>query len=332
MTSRLPRRTAAVTALAVAALSGVAIVGAAVSAAAAPKAHTSLSIRAARGSINPGGGDTITGNLRSAGSNTAGRRILLLSRASGASSWTKDAAHRTGKKGAVGFAVSPPTTTRYRLVFGGNKTQEGSHSGVVAVRVLDTTSLTISAAAGSINPGDSDTINGVLSLDGTPLAGDTIHLLGRQNHAKATKLGSAITAADGSVSFSVTPAVTTHYVLVFRKTVTAAAARSAPATVHVRQPSSLSIRAQSAKNGKEMISGDLRGAGRGLAHRGVTLQEQPFGGSTWTKVGTKRTGHGGGVGFRVPAPSASENYQLVFAGGPIFQGCQSGVVTVTVAV
>lgn len=332
MTSTLPRRTAAVTALAVAAFSGVALVGAAVSAAAAPKAHTSLSIRAGQSAINPGGGDTISGDLQSRDGHTAGRNITLFEKANGATSWTKDAVHRTGSNGVVGFQVSPATTTRYRLVFFGNNFQQGARSGVVGVRVRDTTSLTISPAATSINPGDTDTINGVLSLDGTALAGDTVDLQGKTNHHHFANLGSAITAADGSVSFSVTPAESTHYVLVFKQTDTDAGARSAVATVHVRFPTSLSIRARSnRKDSTEIISGDLRGNNQGLAHRRVTLQEQPFGSSTWTAVATKRAGHSGGVGFRVPAPTVDENYQLVFAGGPWYQGCQSGVVTVNVA-
>jgi hypothetical protein len=332
MTSTLPRRTAAVTALAVAAFSGVALAGAAVSASAAPKAHTSLSIRAAKNAINPGGGDTISGDLRARAGHNAGRRIALLEKAKGTTTWTKDAVHRTGRQGFVAFAVSPTATTRYRLQFFGNKFQQGTRSGVVMVRVLDTTSLTISPAATSINPGDTDTINGVLSLDGAALVGDTVNLLGRQDHNKFANLGSAVTASDGSVSFSVTPPATSHYVLVFKKTATDRGARSAVATVHVRQSSSLSIRARSAKKtGKELISGDLRGGGHALAHRKVMLQDQPFGSSTWTTVATKRTGHGGGVGFTQPAPSSTENYQLVFSGGGLYDGCQSGVVTVTVA-
>jgi hypothetical protein len=330
MTSTLPRRTAAVTALAVAAFSGVALVGAAVSAAGTPKAHTSLSIRAARGTINPGGGDTISGDLRSGAGHTDGRQIRLFEKANGATTWTKEADHLTGKNGVVTFAVSPASTTRYRLAFFGNAFQQRSGSGVVTVRVLDTTSLTISPAATSISAGQSDTINGVLSLDGAPLVGDTVNLLSKQVNKSFKNVGSAITAADGSVSFSVTPPATTRYVLVFKKTATDAGARSAVATVHVLKSSSLSIRARAGKHGKEIISGDLLGGGHGLAHRKVMLQDEAFGTSTWTTVATKGTARNGFVSYTVPAPTSSENYQLVFAGGDLFTGCQSGVVTVTV--
>jgi hypothetical protein len=332
MTLTLPRRTAAVTALAVAAFSGVAIVGAAASANAAPKAHTSLSIRVAQPSINPGGGDVISGNLNSRRGHVAGRWIELLAKPAGATTWTKANMHRTGFRGRIGFQVTPTVTTRYELAFAGNKLQQASHSGVVAVRVRDTTSLTIALASSSIAPGASDTVSGVLSLDGAALAGDTVKLLARHNNHGFANIGSAVTAADGSVSFSVTPAVTTQYALVFNKTEADAFARSAVATVHVLLPSSLSIRAKvNRKTGAELIGGNLRGKGHALAHRRVMLQDKADGTSTWMTVATHRTNRIGQVGFTEPAPTSNEDYQLVFAGGALFDGCQSGTVTVNVS-
>jgi hypothetical protein len=332
MRSTLPRRTAAVTALAVATFSGVALAGPALSAAASPRAHTTLSIRSAHGSINPGGSDAITGSLAARGGHVAGRRIVLLSRALGSNTWTKDKVHFTGLHGRVGFEVTPLVTTRYRLAFRGNRFQQGSISGVVQVRVLDTTSLTIAVSADSIDAGQSDTVSGVLSLDGTPLVGQTVKLLRSHNLHGWVKIGSATTAADGSVSFTVSPVVTSHYVLVFARTVTNHGARSAVATVHVRRASSLSIRARSnPHDGTEVVTGNLRGGGIALAHRKVTLQDRPSGTSTWTTVASVRASHNGSVRFAEPAPTASEDYQLVFSGGPLFDGCQSGIVTVTVS-
>lgn len=332
MMSTLPRRTAAATALAVAAFSGVAVAGAAVSANATARAHTSLSIRAARGAINPGGSDVISGSLRSRFGHVAGRRIVLLDKPLGATSWTRDKAHRTGRHGNIAFEVTPAVTTRYTLVFRGNNFQQGSRSGVVSVRVRSTTSLTIALAAGSIPRGASDTVSGVLSANGTPLAGDTVDLLARHGGHPFAMIGSALTAADGSVGFLVTPAVTTQYVLAFHKTAANGGARSAVATVHVLLTSSLSIRAKAnLRTGKEIISGNLRGGGHALAHRRVMLQARPDGSSTWTTVGTRRTSHNGSVAFVEPAPTSSEDYQLVFAGGEIFAGSQSGIVTVLVS-
>jgi hypothetical protein len=331
MSFTIPRRTAAVTALAVAAFSGVALVSAA-TASAGFRANTSLSIRIAHGAINPGGGDAITGFLQSPAGHVAGHKVELLAKPQGTPTWTKAMVHRTGVHGGYGFQVTPTVSTRYVVTFLGNKQQKPSRSAVGLVRVLDTTSLTISLGTTSIDPGDSDTVNGVLSLDGTPLVGDTVNLLGKSGNHSFSKLGSAMTAADGSVSFTVTPVVTTHYMLRFNKTEADNGARSAIATVHVLRPSSLSIRARTnKKTGDEVISGDLRGGGQGLAHRKVTLMDRPDGTTTWTAVASSRTSHNGGVGFSEPAPTSSEDYELVFAGGPIFEGCQSGIVTVTVS-
>jgi hypothetical protein len=330
MTTPVARRVIAVTAVAFTVLSGVASAGAA-QARTAERAHTSLSIRLATPSINPGGSDFISGSLRASAGRVVGRRIELMSKVVDTSTWTKVATRWTGAHGRINFEVTPTATTHYRMLFIGDAVQRPCVSGVVSVRVRSTTSLTIALGTGSIQPGGSDTIAGVLSLNSTPLAGETVVLRSRKPGHVFTKVGSATTASDGSVDFTVTPPSTTQYVLVFAKTATYEGARSAIATVHVLRPSSLSIRAvHRAKTDTEVISGSLRGPGMAIPHRKVMLQDRPTGSTTWTTVATHRTNLKGAAGFVEPAPTTSEDYQLVFAGGPIFNGCQSGVVTVTV--
>lgn len=331
MYSTLSRRTAAMTVLAVAAASGVALSATGASARPHFRSHTSLSIRAVHGSVNPGGGDVVKGDLQAGDQHNAGRRIALFAHPQGSTAWTQVGRHRSRLHGQVAFQVTPSVTTGYQLRFAGNKQQQGSRSGVVTVRVRDTTSLTIAVGAKSIEPGTSDTVNGVLSLDGAPIVGGTVRLLGAPVRTKMQYIASAISGADGSVSFAVTPAATSRYVLVFKKTEANAWARSSVATIHVRKPSSLSIRArQNKKAGVEIISGQLRGSNKGLAHRKITLQDRPSGSAVWTTVHTAFTRRHGVVMFKVPAPTVSEDYQLVFPGGPLYDGCQSGVVTVTV--
>lgn len=331
MSSTLSRRIAATTVLAVTAASGVAL--SATGAAARPhfRSHTSLSIRAEHGSVNPGGGDIVKGDLQAGDRHNAGRRVALFAHPQGATDWTQIGRHRSRLHGQVAFQVTPSVTTGYQLRFAGNKQQQGSRSGIVTVRVRDTTSLTIAVAAKSIEPGASDTVNGELSLDGSPIVGGTVRLNGGPVGSKMKYIASAISGADGSVSFAVTPASTSRYVLVFKKTETNAWARSSVATIHVRKPSSLSIRArQNKRAGIEIVSGQLRGSNKGLVHRKITLQERPAGSAVWTTERTAFTRRNGVVTFKVPAPTAAEDYQLVFPGGPLYDGCQSGVVTVTV--
>jgi hypothetical protein len=297
------------------------------------RAHTSLSIRVVRHVINPGGTDIVIGALAARRHHVAHRAVYLESKTEDASAWTKQARHLTGRHGRVAFKVAPTVTTRYRLAFLGNGFQRPSVSGVVAVRVrTHASSLAISQDAVSIEPGASDGIHGLLTLNGAPLGNAAVELHSRAvNQLRFHLAGTATTASDGTVSFTVTPAVNTHYLLVFRRTDAAPPARSSVVTVHVRRSCSLSIRARLNPKNLEVISGDLRGGGHGLAHRAVSLQESPSGAATWTTVGTQRTGRHGGVAFKEVPPTAPEDYRLVFAGGVNFDGCQSGVVTATVS-
>ena len=335
MSARLARRIAAISVAGLTALGSISLAEATASAHPHAKQHTTLSIRVARGAINPGGGDLIRGNLQARNgrhhpNNNVGRRIVLQAHPQGTTTWTDVQRHRTGRHGQVAFQVSPSVTTRYQLLFRGNKRQQASHSGVVTVQVLDTTSLVISTASKSIDPGQTDTVDGALSLDGSPLAGQTVRLLGATRHHRLAFMGSQVTDTNGDVSFSVTPPSTSRYQLVFRRTAQNHGARSAVTVIHVRQQSSLSIRAR-AQNGNEIISGDLRGGGHALRHHRVTLQSRPSGTTTWQNVATHRTNRHGFINFKIAAPTQSTDYQLVFSGGRLYDGSQSGVVTVTVA-
>lgn len=211
----------------------------------------------------------------------------------------------------------------------------------------DSYSLSIALAEKSVDPGAADTVSGVLTKGGVPQAGDTVFLRERVGgrHHRSHRVDSGTTGEDGSVSFTVTPRFSTHYRLVFRAASTAptptvtpspslpgtpsqVGARSKVVTVHVLRTSSLSIRERERRDGSEIIQGELRGRGRGLPGRKVTLQERAVGSESWTTLRTRRANRHGMVRFRVAAPSAPEEFQLAFAGGPNFHGCQSGVVTI----
>lgn len=206
-------------------------------------------------------------------------------------------------------------------------------------------SLSIALAEKSIDPGASDAVSGVLTKAGIPQSGDTVYLRARVNGRRhhGHRVGSAVTGPDGSVSFTVTPIAKTHYRLVFRAASSTSpttsptpspvsrrstvAARSKVVTVHILRNSSLSIRSREGRRG-EVIQGQLRGAGHSLPGRKVTLQERSVGSDTWTPVSTHRTRRHGVVIFRVDPPTAPEEFELSYAGGPNYHGCQSGVVTI----
>jgi hypothetical protein len=59
------------------------------------------------------------------------------------------------------------------------------------------------------------------------------------------------------------------------------------------------------------------------------LEESPAGAATWTPVAKHRSGKQGRVSFTEPRMTSSEDYMLVFAGGPNFDGSHSEVVEVT---
>lgn len=289
---------------------------------------SALSIRLARRVIAFGGSDRVIGRLTHRNIGLGGRHVLLESRQPATVPWAVVANHVTGRHGFVGFTVTPASTTRYRLVFTGGTLLRPSHSAGRTV-VVRAARLTANASPSSIDSGQSSTVSGVLTNDGSPTEGASINLRAEPAGTHHfTTVGTGTTAADGSVSFPVTPTVTTRYRLVEPATSTSSAVASRIVSVTVRKPSSLSIRAQQAGTG-ERISGVLLGGGHVLRGRKVTLQQRPAGGSTWTPVRTKLTDRHGGVAFHVAAPAGPTDYRLAFAGGPGYDGSVSGIVKVT---
>ena len=287
---------------------------------------TSLSIRVKSPRVDADGADLITGRLRSHNVPLQGKWVLLLAREDGATKWSFEGANKTGGRGQVAFRVHPPTGTHYRLAFLGTQVFKASRSGVVHVAVRPN-ALTIEATPGVIDPGAPATVSGVLTNKGLPYAGQTVQLFSKvagsgQHFALA---GSAVSAADGSVSFPVAPVATSRYFLFLPHATGVPAAKSPIATVHVKAATSLSIRGKVTAKGF-VVSGYLRGGGSALQGRKVTLQSQADGESSWTDVATKRTKKQGRVAF-TRAPAAGTSYRLSYAGGARFAPCTSGVVT-----
>lgn len=333
MTASLPRRSAAVTALALTAASGIALVAATpASAHVQHKARTSLSIQLQKPGVNPGGGDWISGHLSGHRHGLFDRKVTLQDKPAGATAWAVDKSNRTGKRGNVAFQVSPTVNTRYRMVFAGGDRYRGSRSGVVLVHSwVNATSLVETLGASVLPPGGSTTVNGTLSAKGTPIAGGTVILQSRTNSQKHfQKAGSGATMTDGTISFPVTPGVTTHYRLVFQKTAANGYARSATETAHVQQPSALQIGAnENRKQTTVVITGRLHAGALGLAGRKLELQSSTSASPTFTTIGTQRTDRHGAVSFKLAAPTTSTTYQLVWVGGPNYAGSTSAGVTIS---
>jgi 5-hydroxyisourate hydrolase-like protein (transthyretin family) len=331
------RRSTTVLTLAVTTLGGGALVAGASAASAASAGHhhrhhharlaTSVGIHVGRHVIGSGDSDRIVGRLTHRHHGLPRRTLVLESKQPKTTTWTVVARRITHRRGRASFVVTPPATTRYRLVFFGGPALRPSHSGGRTIFVRDQR-LTIAVTPRSIDAGQSATVSGVLTDSGSPEPGETVALLAKKagSHGKFAAAGTALTGTDGGVSFPVMPTTSTRYRLKELATSSTPAAASRIATLTVRSPSSLSIRARQAHL-REIISGDLRGGGHGLPGRRVTLQSRPTGGTTWTAVKTHRTGRHGRIRFRVAIPTASTDYRLVFAGGRAFDPSSSGVVT-----
>jgi len=97
------------------------------------KAHTTLSIVAARNKIKAGQKDAVGGTLLAGKTPLAGK-IIILDRVEG-KKLVPVQDGLTGKAGRVRFIVAPKTTAKYELVFLGTKKLAATHSGVVTIIV-----------------------------------------------------------------------------------------------------------------------------------------------------------------------------------------------------
>ena len=289
----------------------------------AHRIDTSLSIRAVHRVVKPNGSDLVRGHLRARRLPLPHRVVILVSRTAGSDSWAFEGAHRTRRLGAVAFRVKPDENTAYRMVFLGSPLLQPARSAVV--RIATRPDLTIAADPTRIVKGDTTTISGVASDDGTPIAGATVKLLARKAGThRVHAVAAGTTIGDGSVAFTESPRVTTTYRLRLVHTDGVRASLSDAARVAVRVPTTLSIRGR-ATGTEFVVSGTLFGGGHPLAHRPVTVQSQASGSADWTDAGTARTNRHGFVKFH-EAPTPGTGYRLAYAGGPRFAPSTSGTV------
>jgi hypothetical protein len=209
--------TAAVAGVAIAAASVVAVAGTANASVSAPRKATTLSIVEARTSITAGQTDTIAGVLRSHRTPLA-HRAIVLDRLEGRQ-WRAVQAKYTGKFGGVDFVVKPAATSAYKLVWQGGPNYAPTHSAIAIVRVRKAvvktpTALAETVSAGTITAGSTAMVKGVLTADAKAVPNHLVWLdtfSGGKLHA----LRARVTDKAGDVTFTVKPAATTTYELVY---------------------------------------------------------------------------------------------------------------------
>ncbi len=289
----------------------------------ANRINTSLSIRAVRHVESLGGADVVRGRLLAGHVALRHRPVLLVSRTGDATSWTFEAVHRTHREGIVKFQVRPAADTSYRLFFLGTALLQPAKSGIV--RIVSRPDITIAATPRRIARGGSTTVSGTVTDAGAPVVGGTVKLLAHPLGTHHLRLvGTATTAADGTVSFTDAPKRATAYRLRLVHTTGIRGAVSRQVRVWVTLPSSLSIRGR-ATHTDFVVSGVLVGGGHPLGHRTVTLLVQAPGTDTWTPAGTDLTDKRGVARFHEPTTPGT-GYRLAYAGGSRFAASTSGTV------
>jgi hypothetical protein len=290
----------------------------------ARRAPTTLSIRAVKPRVAPGGKDVVRGTLRTAKSSLRGRYVVLLARTATSNGWQFRAGQRTKRVGQVIFTVRPRTDTTYRLAFAGTKRFQPSRSGTVGIRVRP--AVTIATKPARVAPGASTVVSGVVTRSGSSVAGATVDLLAKPVGSRAAwaVVGSGLTAADGSVSIDATPSADTRYQLRVNHAAGLPTGRSRIVRVDVLARSSLSIRGQDVAAGFT-VSGQLRAKGRPVSNAAVSLQTYDTATTTWSDTATSRTNRSGVVRFTVPSAPGTD-YRLVYV-GKRFASSTSAVLT-----
>lgn len=271
---------------------------------------SSLSIRL-RNPQHAGGRTTVVGSLRGHGAPLAHEQVLLMIRRADAPWWAVAQVRRTSWNGHVRFVVDPPAGASYRLAFLGDQRFLPTESGVV--RDANRPALTIWASPSQIDPNTPATVGGTLTINGAPAAGRAVNLLGHDVRTRYgwKVVGHGTTAADGSVTFVVTPRDSMRYRLVAPAASGAPTARSTTTVVSVRTPTVLRITGASVSSGYA-VSGRLVSRGYAVRGQAVILQQQQTDG-TWASIDSHLTDTRGRVRFVEP-PKSGTTYQLLFVG------------------
>jgi 5-hydroxyisourate hydrolase-like protein (transthyretin family) len=210
----------------------------------------------------------------------------------------------------------------------------GAASAATHRQAKTPTTLSITEAATTINPGQTDVISGRLLTGPKPVVGKTVYLYDYDSAAKKWEpLAVDLTGSAGRVKFTVAPAATTAYELQFHGSPTLAASRSGGATVLVTRPSTTLSAAEAtaviAPGQSDVITGTLLTAAAPVADVAVRIYRYNSAEHAWVLHDVADTNSSGQVAFTV-TPGATDYYQLFFEGNAAEAPSHSGVVTVLV--
>jgi hypothetical protein len=273
---------------------------------------TTLSVRAVSEIVAAGERGVVRGTLLTPRKRLRGQYVVLLARTATSNGWRFRDGVRTGWDGRAVFTVRPHIRTTFRLAFAGTKNYRPVRSGTVRVEVRPV--ATITADPSRIDPGGSTDVIGTVAWNGSAVAGATVKLLSRAVGERGAwdVVRTGTTDAEGSISTTVSPAVSTRYRLRVRPLAGLPAGTSPVITVGVRAPSSLSIRGQDVAAGFA-VSGQLRAQGQPVRNAAVTLQTFDPVTRTWTDTATEITGRTGVAQFLRPSAPGTD-YRLLYVG------------------
>ncbi|MFC6342095.1 hypothetical protein ACFP8W_08910, partial [Nocardioides hankookensis] len=191
--------------------SGVAVIRVHAPSHPAHRLPTTLSIRAMRPVVGADGTGVVRGNLRVNRFHLRGKYVVLLARTTPGGNWQYRNGQRTDRDGLVSFRVRPASPTAYRLAFAGTSRFRPVRSGTVQIGVRQVVSIL--AEPRRVDPGGSSVVSGTVTYSASPVAGVSVDLVSKTVRPKTAWAiaETATTAADGSVSFTVTPATAYRY-------------------------------------------------------------------------------------------------------------------------
>ncbi|MDF1602301.1 hypothetical protein [Nocardioides sp. YIM 152315] len=196
---------------------------------------TTLSARAVKGVVGAGRRAVLRGTLRASHTVLPGKSVVLLSRTATEPEWQFVTSKRTGREGRIRFGVRPRVQTTYQLGYAGSATFRPTTSAIVDVDVRPT--VTIIAEPPQVQPGESTLVAGSVVHGESPVAGATVELRERTQPSTRWQVAdTSVSAADGTVSFTVTPEGTTRYRLRVVPAAGLPSGRSRAVEVQVRAP------------------------------------------------------------------------------------------------